>query len=73
MLYNISNGWSWFAYKRLEPKGIIEMEFEMWKNLLSPAVDLLVQLIAPEGTSIEKAKHAINKSFPKSTAANSSI
>ncbi|MEM2134773.1 MAG: hypothetical protein QW261_15545 [Candidatus Jordarchaeaceae archaeon] len=61
MLYNISNGWSWFAYKRLGPKGIIEVELEMWENLLPPAVDLLVQLIAPEGTSIEKAKYLINQ------------
>ncbi len=68
MLYNISNGWSWFAHKRLELKGIMGVELKMWKNLLPPAVDLLVQLVASEGTSIEKAKHLIK--FPESTIMN---
>jgi hypothetical protein len=37
MLYNISNGWSWYAYKRLGPEKIIELELEMWDELLPPA------------------------------------
>ncbi len=61
MLYNISNGWSWYAYKRLGPEGIIEAELEMWEDLLPPAVDLLIQMIEPEGNSIEKAKHLLNQ------------
>jgi len=44
-LYNLSNGWSWFAYKRVGPEAIIELELEMWEDMLPPAVDLLFQLI----------------------------
>lgn len=61
MLYNISNGWSWFAYKRLGPEGIIEAELEMWEELLPSAIDLLIQLVEPEGNSVEKAKHLLNQ------------
>jgi hypothetical protein len=55
-LYNLSNGWSWFAYKRVGPEAIIELELEMWEDMLPPAVDLLLQLIQPEGTAIEQIK-----------------
>ncbi len=61
MLYNISNGWSWYAYKRLGPKEIINLELEMWDDLLPPAVDLLYQLIEPEGNDIEQAKHVLTQ------------
>ena len=61
MLYNISNGWSWYAYKKLGPRGIIEVELEMWDDLLPPAVDLLYQLIEPEGNNIEMAKHVLTQ------------
>jgi len=61
MLYNISNGWSWYAYKRLGPQKIIEAELEMWKDLMPTAVDLLTQLIDPQGTDIEKAKHVLTQ------------
>ncbi len=61
MLYNISNGWSWYAYKKLGPKGIIDVELEMWDDLLPPAVDLLYQLIEPEGNNIEMAKHVLTQ------------
>ena len=61
MLYNISNGWSWYAYKKLGAKGILEVEMEMWNELMPPAVDLLYQLIEPEGTSIEKARHVLTQ------------
>lgn len=55
-LYNLSNGWSWFAYKRVGPEAIIELELEMWEDMLPPAIDLLMQLIEPEGTAIEQIK-----------------
>ena len=61
MLYNISNGWSWYAYKKLGPKGIIEVEMEMWDKLMPPAVDLLYQLIEPEGNNIEKARQVLTQ------------
>lgn len=61
MLYNISNGWSWFAYKKLGPEGIIEVELEMWDEIFPAAVDLLYQLIEPEGNNIEKAKHVLTQ------------
>ncbi|MFW9937752.1 MAG: hypothetical protein ACFFA8_02690 [Promethearchaeota archaeon] len=61
MLYNISNGWSWYAYKKLGPKDIIEIEMEMWDNLMPPAVDLLYQLIEPEGSNIEKARQVLTQ------------
>ena len=61
MLYNISNGWSWYAYKRLGPEEIINLELEMWDELLPPAVDLLYQLIEPEGNNIEQAKHVLTQ------------
>jgi hypothetical protein len=56
MLYNISNGWSWYAYKKLGPQGIIDVELEMWDALMPPAIDLLYQLVDPKGNNIEKAK-----------------
>jgi hypothetical protein len=59
MLYNISNGWSWYTYKKLGPEGILEVEMEMWDALMPPAVDLLYQLIEPEGNNIEKARHVL--------------
>ena len=61
MLYNISNGWSWYAYKKLGPEGIIDVEMEMWDALLPTAVDLLYQLIEPEGNTIEKVKHVLTQ------------
>ncbi len=61
MLYNISNGWSWYAYKKLGPKGIIEIELKMWDDLMPPAVDLLYQLIEPEGNRIQQAKHVLTQ------------
>ena len=61
MLYNISNGWSWYAYKKLGPKAIIEVEMEMWDKLMPPAVDLLYQLIEPEGSDIEKARQVLTQ------------
>jgi hypothetical protein len=61
MLFNLSNGWSWYAYKRLGPEAIIELELEMWEDLLPPAVDLLLQLIEPEGTPIEQIKQVLNE------------
>jgi hypothetical protein len=59
MLYNISNGWSWYAYKKLGPKDIIEIEMEMWDELMPPAMDLLYRLIEPEGSNIEKTKQVL--------------
>ncbi|RJP34989.1 MAG: hypothetical protein C4536_01515 [Actinobacteria bacterium] len=61
MLFNLSNGWSWYAYKRLGPEAIIELELEMWEDLLPPAMDLLWQLIEPEGTAIEQIKQVLNE------------
>ena len=61
MLYNISNGWSWYAYKKLGGEGILEVEMEMWDELMPPAVDLLYQLIKPEGTNIEKARQVLTE------------
>ena len=61
MLFNISNGWSWYAYKKLGPKGIIDVELEMWDEIMPPAVDLLYQLIEPEGTDIKKARHVLTQ------------
>jgi hypothetical protein len=61
MLYNISNGWSWYAYKKLGPQGILEIELEMWDSLMPPAVDLLYQLIEPEGNDIEKARQVLTE------------
>jgi hypothetical protein len=61
MLFNLSNGWSWYAYKRLGPEAIIELELEMWEDLLPPAVDLLLQLIEPSGTVIEQAKQVLDE------------
>lgn len=61
MLYNISNGWSWYAYKKLGAEGILEVEMEMWDKLMPPAVDLLYQLIKPEGTNIEKARQVLTE------------
>jgi hypothetical protein len=61
MLYNISNGWSWFAYKKLGPEGIIDVELEMWDTLLPPAVELLYQLIEPEGNTIDKVKQVLTE------------
>lgn len=61
MLYNIGNGWSWYAYKRLGPEKIIEMELEMWNEMLPPAVDLLFMMIQMEGPPIAQVKHFINQ------------
>ncbi len=61
MLYSIGNGWSWHAYKRIGPEKIIEMELEMWDELLPPAVDLLFQMMEPEGTPVEQVKHVLNQ------------
>ncbi len=61
MLYNIGNGWSWYAYKRLGPEGIIEMELEMWKDLLPPAIDLLFSLVAPEGPPARQARFFLDQ------------
>jgi len=56
MLYNIGNGWSWYAYKRLGPEKIIELELEMWEELIPPAVDLLFGMLAPEGTPAQQGR-----------------
>ncbi|MFX1442924.1 MAG: hypothetical protein ACFFHV_05870 [Promethearchaeota archaeon] len=61
MLYNISNGWSWYAYKKLGSEAIIELELKMWDDLMPPAIDLLYQLIQPEGSKIEKARHVLTQ------------
>jgi hypothetical protein len=61
MLYNISNGWFWYVYKKLGPKDIIEVEMEMWDELMPPAVDLLYRLIEPEGNNIEKARQILTQ------------
>ncbi len=61
MLYNIGNGWSWYAYKRLGPEKIIEMELEMWKDLLPLAVDILFSIIAPEGVPSTQAKFFLDQ------------
>jgi hypothetical protein len=61
MLFNLSNGWSWYAYKRLGPEAIIELELEMWEDQLPPAIDLLMQLIEPEGTAIEQIRQLLNE------------
>ena len=59
MLYNISNGWSWYAYKKLGSERIIDVELEMWDKLMPPAVDLLYQLVEPEGKDIEKTRQIL--------------
>jgi hypothetical protein len=61
MLFNLTNGWSWYAYKRVGPEEIIKLELEMWDEQLPPAVDLLLRLIEPEGNSIEKMKHLLDQ------------
>ena len=61
MLFNIGNGWSWYAYKRLGPDKIIEMELEIWKDLLPPAVDLLFGMIAPEGTPAQQGRFFLDQ------------
>ncbi|TFG06155.1 MAG: hypothetical protein EU539_08375 [Promethearchaeota archaeon] len=61
MLYNISNGWSWYAYQKLGADGIIKVELKMWDDLMPPAIDLLYQLIEPEGSNIEQAKHVLTQ------------
>ncbi len=61
MLYNIGNGWSWYAYKRLGPEKIIETELEMWRDLLPPAVDILFSIIAPEGVPSKQAKFFLDQ------------
>ena len=60
MLYNISNGWSWYAYKRLGPEKIIELELEMWDELLPPAVEKLLPLVEQTGSSIARAKSLLD-------------
>jgi hypothetical protein len=61
MLYNLTNGWSWYAYKRVGPEEIINLELEMWDEQLPPAVDILLQLVQPEGSDIEKIKHVLEQ------------
>jgi len=61
MLFKLTNGWSWYAYQRVGPEEIIKLELEMWDEQLPPAVDLLLQLIQPEGNSIEKIKHVLGQ------------
>jgi hypothetical protein len=61
MLYTIGNGWSWYAYKRIGPEKIIEMELEMWDALIPPAVEILFQMIQPEGSNVEQMKHVLNQ------------
>ena len=61
MLYSIGNGWSWYAYKRLGPEKIIELELEMWDVLIPPAVDILFQMIQPEGSPGEQMRHFLNQ------------
>jgi hypothetical protein len=56
MLYNIGNGWSYHAYKRLGPDGIIEVEMELWENLLPAAVERLLPLAEAKGSSIARAR-----------------
>jgi hypothetical protein len=56
MLYNISNGWSYHAYKRLGPEGIIEVELEMWERLLPAAVERLMPFVEAKGPSIGRAR-----------------
>ena len=60
MLYNISNGWSWYAYKRLGPEKIIELELEMWDELLPPAVEKLLPLVEQTGSSMARAKSLLD-------------
>ena len=60
MLYNISNGWSWYAYKRLGPEKIIELELEMWDELLPPAVGRLLPLVEQTGSSMARAKSLLD-------------
>lgn len=60
MLYNISNGWSWYAYKRLGPEKIIELELEMWDELLPPAVEKLLPLVEQTGSSVARAKSLLD-------------
>ena len=61
MLYNIGNGWSWYAYKKLGPDGIIDVELEMWDNLMPPAVERLLSLIEPTGTTIQKSRKFLDQ------------
>jgi hypothetical protein len=60
MLYNISNGWSWYAYKRLGPEKIIELELEMWDELLPPAVEKLLPLVEQTGSSMARARSLLD-------------
>ena len=55
---------SWYAYKRVGPEEIIKLEIikqelEMGEEQLPPAVDILLQLVQPEGTPIEKTRQAL--------------
>ena len=59
MLFTLTNGWSWYAYKRVGPEEIIKLELDMWDEQLPPAVGLLLQLIEPEGDAIMKIKHSL--------------
>ncbi|MBN1573095.1 MAG: hypothetical protein JW984_07865 [Deltaproteobacteria bacterium] len=61
MLYSIGNGWSWYAYKRLGPEKIIELELEMWSDLIPLAVEILYMMIQPEGKPADKMKHFLNQ------------
>jgi hypothetical protein len=60
MLYNIGNGWSWYAYKKLGPKGIVELELEMWESLMPQAVEELLSLVEPTGASIQQARQVLD-------------
>jgi hypothetical protein len=60
MLYNIGNGWSYHAYKRLGPEGIIEVEMEMWESLLPAAVERLLPFVEEKGPSIERARSLLD-------------
>jgi hypothetical protein len=54
MLYNISNGWSWYAYKKLGSEGIIDVELDMWDKLMRPAVDLFTNWLNPKEMILKK-------------------
>lgn len=61
MLYNIGNGWSWYAYKRLGPDKIIELELEMWDELIPPAVEIMFSMVAPEGTPAQQGRFFLDQ------------
>ncbi len=61
MIFNLTNGWSWHAYKRVGPEEIINIELDMWDEQLPPSVDILLQLVQPEGSTIEQVKHVLEQ------------